>query len=347
MKEIFVNESSNLINYDLSYKFLNQNIGIDVKETYPLRNSFHISDVNNKNYILVKISNEDLEKYKIIFEILKRIRENGAYVSSVYSKDGQEIFKDDVKNEYYIIFKLPEGNYRKWAELDFNLIKESLIKFYNSSNGILNDLYNFNLKEDMKLLTMGNEIKIIDIYLDIIENINKTIFYKSDKGLLDKIFIENKEYMKEELLKGREFFSSDEFKSYCEDLRNIRFINRNLSNRSFLFNNEKCFITNFFDSSINLFTKDISIFIEKSLQHVESDKILKFIKEILKEFPKEKIHQKVILNYMKIYNYVFRLFNEQYVQVEPHKNFTIEEKIYNLNNYKQKYDFITKRISSM
>lgn len=340
MKGIFVNESSNLINYNLSYKFLNKNIGIDAKETYPLRNSFYISDVNNNNYVLFKIHRKEIEKYKVIFEILRKIDKNGAYVLNVYSKDGQEIFRDE--DEYYIIFKLPKGNYRKWIELDFNLIKDSLIKFYNSSNGILNDLYNFNLKEDMKLLTIGDEIKTIDIYLDIIETIDKIIFYKLDKELLDKIFIENKEYMKEELLEAKEFFSSDEFKSYCEDSRNIRFINGNLSNRSFLFDGKECFITNFYNSSIDLFVKDIAILVGSGMFYVSNEDLRLFIKNLLKNFNyNDGFHLKVIINYLKIYNYIFKWFNEYYIQGESCKNIIIEDKIKEIDFYRRKrYSFI-------
>lgn len=340
MKGIFVNESSNLINYNLSYKFLNKNIGIDVKETYPLRNSFYISDVNNDNYVLFKIHSKEIEKYKVIFEILRKIDKNGAYVSKVYSKDGQEIFRDE--DEDYIIFKLPKGNYRKWIELDFNLIKEGLIKFYNSSDGILNDLYSFNLKEDMKLLTIGDEIKTLDIYLDIIETIDKIMFYKSNVELLDKIFIENKECMKEELLEAREFFSSDEFKYYCEDSKNIRFINGNLSNRSFLFDEKECFIANFYDSSIDLFVKDIAILVGNGMFYVSNEDLSLFIKNLLKRFNyNDGFHLEVIINYLKIYNYIFKWFNEHYIQGESCKNIIIEDKIKEMDYYRQKqYSFI-------
>lgn len=332
----------NLSNYNLSYDFFYNNVGIDVQECYPSRCGFYLVDKNKNNYIFIKILYRDLSKYLIIFDILEYSKKNNANISEMYFKDDKKYFFDDVNEEYYIIFKLANGIYRKWIDFDFNSVIYRLKDFYQSSLNILNNLSNFNLKEDIKILTIGNELKLINRYFSNIENMEKIISYKQNKGLIDDFFDKNKEYMKNELFEVREFFLSKEYKIYCEDYKNIRFINGNLSNKSFLFDGKDCFIVNFYDSSIDLFEKDIAILIGNGMVHVSNEELSLFVKNLLKSFNyNDSFHLKVISNYLKIYNYIFKWFNECYIQGESYKNIVIEDKIKEIDCYKQKqYSFI-------
>ena len=165
----------------------------------------------------------------------------------------------------------------------------------------------------------------------------KIIFYKQSKSLIDDFFDKNKEYMKNELFEVREFFLSKEYKIYCEDYKNIRFINGNLSNKSFLFNEKDCFIVNFYDSSIDLFAKDIAILIGNGMFHASNEELSLFAKNLLKIFNyNDSFHLEVISNYLKIYNYIFKWFNEYYIQGESCKNIIIEDKVKEIDFYKQK-----------
>lgn len=336
-EKIFYNDTLNLSNYNLSYDFFYNNVGIDVQECYPSRCGFYIIDKNKNNYIFIKILYRDLSKYLIIFDILEYLKKNNANILEMYSIDGKKYFFDDVNEQYYIIFKLVNGIYKKWIDFDFNSVIYRLKDFYQSSSDILNNLSNFNLKEDIEILTIGNELKLINRYFLNIENMEKIIFYKQSKSLIDDFFDKNKEYMKNELFEVREFFLSKEYKIYCEDYKNIRFINGNLSNKSFLFNEKDCFIVNFYDSSIDLFAKDIAILIGNGMFHASNEELSLFAKNLLKIFNyNDSFHLEVISNYLKIYNYIFKWFNEYYIQGESCKNIIIEDKVKEIDFYKQK-----------
>ena len=52
-EKIFYNDTLNLSNYNLSYDFFYNNVGIDVQECYPSRCGFYIIDKNKNNYIFI------------------------------------------------------------------------------------------------------------------------------------------------------------------------------------------------------------------------------------------------------------------------------------------------------
>ena len=337
IKKYLINKSLNNINYNLSYDFISSCIGINAIECYPLKDGFHIIDENKKNYILVKVLKEELVKYNDVFNILDNFKNNGINVSQMYSKD-EIYFYDSINNEYYIVFDLNRGVYKKWSELEFDSIEIGLNRFYKASKNILKNLYSFNLKEDVNLLTIGNEIKLIDESLGFINNIGKVISIKENRSLEDILFEENKNYIENNLLEAREFFSSKSFKDYCEDCENIRFINGNLSNKSFLFNdNNEFLILNFKDSSIDLFVKDIAILIYRSISYVDNLSLSNFIKSILNEFKVDKLFNiNIIINYLKIYDGVLKWFYNRYIQDQIYKNRSVEDKIKNIELYKEK-----------
>ena len=76
--------------------------------------------------------------------------------------------------------------------------------------------------------------------------------------------------------------------------------------------------------------------------HASNQELSLFAKNLLKSFNyNEGFHLKVISNYLKIYNYIFKWFNEHYIQGESCKNIIIEDKIKEIDCYKQKqYGFI-------
>lgn len=335
----------NLNEYNLSYDFLKIVVGIDVRECYPYKNGFFMVDQNENKYLLFKILKEDVEKYIQIFEILKNMNSSNKLIKDMYCFNGKKYFTDNSTNENYIVFNYPNGEHNKWNDFDFNLIKGILIDFYNGSKDILKDYYNFNLKEDVKLLTIGDEIKSIDNYLLNIKNIEMFILYKHRKNKIDELFLENKIYMKDELREIREFFTSYKFKNYVSNYKNIRFINGNLSNKSFVFNDEKCYIANFYNASIDLFVKDIAVLSEKAIFNFNIDGFKTFLIDLLNNFEGNiKEHLEVLFNYIKLNNRMFNWFDKQYkYDYYNSNNFDLDNKIQEISVYEQnRNDFINK-----
>ena len=329
----------NLNDYNLSYEFFYEQAKIRVKESFPFKNCFRIIDENDNNYLLIKISKMEVKRYNLIFEVLRFLKESNKNISEMYSIDSKKYFCDG--KSYYIIFRVSSGVYNKWCNFDLNFIVNSLCDFYDGSKLILKSSHQ---KNCLNLLTIGEEMKLIDKRFKDMQKIFNIISYKESLELIDETFLNYKDYVLDEMEEGRKFFLGNEFKNYCENHENIRFINGNLSNRSFLFENGKCEIVNFYSSSIDLFVKDIATFVENCLPHIESTKILIFVEEFFKKYSNNKIHLKVLINYLKIYNYIFKCFSKYYLQSKSYKNVVISDKINEIENYKQNRDDFIKKI---
>lgn len=329
--------------YNLSYDFLNSVIGIDVNECYPYKNGFFIIDQNGNNYLIFKILERDVEKYIQIFDVLQNINSINRSIQGMHFFMGNKYFIDKSTGHYYVVFNYPNGEYIKWLDFNINSIKDILINFYNGSQDILKDLYNFNLKEDVKLLTIGDEVKEIDEYLLNIQNIEIFILHKYNKDRFDDLFLENKTYMKDELIKIRKFFTSSKFKNYVSNHKNIRFINGNLSNKSFIFNNDRSYIINFYNASIDLFIKDIGILSEKAIFNINMDEFKTFIINFLSNFEGNiNEHIEMLFNYIRLNNRMFKWFNTQYKNIHySGRKVDLDSKISEIYMYKQNInDFI-------
>lgn len=330
MRKIFCDDKLNLNNYNLSYDFLN-NIGIDAKECYPSKIGFNVVGKNKENYILVKILEKDLTRYFIIFEILKsfKICDNDLFSDKKY-------FFDYENEDYYIVFKLGKGVFKKWLDINLSCILGKLNQFYKSSKNILNELYKF--ENYMEILTLGNEIKFIDKNLDIMKNIDKIIFLRESNFAVDKFFHENKNLLEVKLLEAREFFIGEKYRSYCEDYNNIRFIHGNISNKSFMFNEDKISIVNFYNSSVDLFIKDIAIFLRNSMAYFKNFELNLFVKKLLDEFKRnDEFHLQAIKHYLNIYKFIFGWFEDKYFKVEICGNI-INDKIREIDFLNRKQD---------
>lgn len=330
MKNISNYDNLNINNYNLSYDFLN-NIGIDAMECYPSKIGFNVVDRNKENYALIKVLKEDLSKYSIIFEILNILK----IYDNVFFRD-KKYFFDDKNNDYYIIFKFGDGIFKRWYDINLDHILNRLVQFYKSSGNILNELYKF--ENYMEILTIGNEIKFIDKNLDTMKNIDKIIFLKKSNFYIDKFFYENKNFLEVKLLEAREFFVSEKYRSYCEDYKNIRFIHGNISNKSFTFNEDKISIVNFYNSSVDLFVKDIAILLKNIMEHFKNSELSLFVKKILDEFKcNDEFHLQAIKHYLNIYKFIFCWFEDQYFKICTYDGI-IKDKIREVDFLNKKQD---------
>lgn len=330
VENIFCDDKLSLNNYNLSYDFF-KNIGINIKECSHSKIGFNLVDENDENYSLIKILDKDLCKYNVIFEMIKIHNKS----KSLY----KEYFFDSENKDHYIIFKLGRGIFKKWNEIKLDCILNSLVQFYENSKNALNKLYKF--KNYMEILTLGNEIKFIDKKLTAIKHIDKIIFLRKGNFEIDKYFCENKNDLKIKLLEAREFFISKEFRSYCEDCKNIRFIHGNISNKSFLFNEEKISVVNFYNSSVDLFAKDIAIFIKNSINYFENFELNLFVRKLLNELNcNDEFYFKLIKNYLNIYRFIFSWFEDQYFKISSCNN--IRDKIKEIDFLNKKQDDLVK-----
>lgn len=337
----------NLNEYNLSYDFLNDVIGLNVSESYPYKNGFFTIDQNGNNYLIFKILERDVEKYIQIFDILQDINSINTSIQDMHSFMGNKYFIDKSTGHYYVVFNYPKGEYIKWIDFNSSSIKDILIDFYNGSQDILKNLYNFNLKEDLKLLTIGDEVKEIDEHLLNIQDIELFILHKYNKDRFDDLFLENKTYMKDELVKIRQFFTSSKFKNYVSNRKNIRLINGNLSNKSFIFNDGKSYIVNFYNASIDLFIKDIGILSEKMISNISIDDIKTFIMNFLSNFDGNiNEHLEMLVNYIRLNNRIFKWFNNQYKNIHySSRKVDLNSKISEIHMYKQNINDFTNKLS--
>lgn len=286
-----------LENYNLSYDFFHNDIKLKIEECYPARIGFNLIDEDKNKYIYVKANRDDIKKYFEISKILKKFKMEDSDLFGKYFFDGID---------FYFIFKIHKGEYRKWNEFDLNLAEISLKNFYSDSKNILNN-------ENQIILTIGDEVRLIDRSLYMIESIFKIISFKSEKREIELYFIDNKNFIINELLLAKEFFLSIEYREYCENFKNIKFIHGRLSNKSFVFENGECYLTNFVNASIDLFAKDISIFLKNLMTHYDNQELKNFLCRFLGECDL-RIHLKVIKNYLRVYKNILIWLSEKYFE---------------------------------
>lgn len=326
------NESLNY--YNLSYRFLHEIIGIDIRECYPFKDGYCVIDQDGENYLIFKIISNERYKFIKIYDIITYLIEGkGMEIIPMYSYKYRRYFVDESNNDYYVVFNYSNGNYKKWSDFSLDSISKTLKDFYNKSNDIIRRVYNFNLEEDLGILTIGCEVKKIDKYILRLKGIKDITEDKRNKNELDECFLLNSNYMISELMELRSFFRGSKFNSYAEDRRNIRFINGGLSNRSFIYDKDFS-IANFYKSSVDLFVKDISILIHNSILHLDHDDIVKFTFNILKDFEgRVEDHLEVLVNYLRLQNYMFKWMLEDYAYLPSLTRLDIQDKNLELCRY--------------
>lgn len=344
-KNSIYDNALNCENYNLTYDFLNGVLGIDVVECYPTKYGFHILDDNEKSYMLCEINSNEIHKYNYLFDILNLFEKKCGNVLGMHTHDSKNIFYDKLNNENYVVFKC--GNYIKYSDFDFCKIENSLKNFYSLSESCLNDFKNFNLIEDIELLRVGQDFKLIGPRLERIKILNKIVEFSDDNDM-KKFLNHHCKILFNYLLNVREFFLSPLYKKYCENHKNIRFINGWLSNRTFAIENDKINLCNFYNSSINLFVKDLSSLIDKLIPYFGNEILFKFILNIIENFEGDKReHLKVLKNYIKFNNSLEKFFGESFLKFNCEKfQYFSESKLIELNNLNKKLNDLLNLISS-
>lgn len=337
------NESMNY--YNLSYSFLHDVVGIDIRECYPVRDGYCAIDQHGRHYLIFKIASSERYRFEGIYDILRHlIEDNGTNILPMYSSKYRRCFLDEINNDYYVVFNYSGGIYKRWGDFKLEDVCPCLREFYLKSEDIIRYVYDSNLDADIGILTIGREIKKIDVCISrlrIIEDITKS---KQNKNEMDKFFLSNSSYMTNELINLREFFRGSKFNAYAEDINNISFINGGLSNKSFIYDSDYK-IANFHKSSVDLFVKDIAILIHNSLLHLDYEDITRFILNILKSFRGEiEEHLEVLVNYIRLQNYMFKCILEDYTYLPSLTRMDIQNKNIELSTY---MDTQTKLISKI
>lgn len=347
-RECDYDNSLNCKNYNLSYDFLYFILKINAVDCYPTKYGFHVSDDEKKSYIICAINSNEIQKYNHLFEILNLFEEKQGNVLGMYSHDSKNIFYDELNDENYVVFKY--GNHVKYNDFNFWKIGKSLKDFYSLSESCLKDFKNFNLVEDIEFLKVGQDIKLIEPRIKQIEisNLFIKLFYNKE---IKKFLNHHCENTIKYLFEIREFFSSDFYKKYCENSKNIRFINGWLSNRSFVIQDEKIYLCNFYNSSIDLFVKDLASLIEKLIPYFDNKFLIKFILDFIEDFEGDKKeHLEVLKNYIKFNNCVENLFVANFSQfafIDIESPYFLESKLIKFDNYIKKFNELLNAISSI
>lgn len=319
--------------YNLSYSFMKNVLGIDPKECYPFKSGYIIIDQNGNNYLIFKIVYNQTYKYINIYDILKYILNKESPILEMYSFNYKRYFVDRHKNENYVLFEYSKGSYKKWEEFNLHDIFECLRDFYDSSYGILNGTYLSRSTKYSGIVTLGSECNQISRYVHKLNEIKNSISLKDSRSELDDVFLNNRDYMMNELCEINRFFGSKRFRSYMEDHNNIRFINGNLSNRSFICE-DRYKIANFYSSSIDLFIRDMSKLIYHSIFHIDHNQIKTFILDILNYFGGNRdLHIEVLINYIRLENNIFDRLLGEYICDPLHFKCIKEDKNLEFNRY--------------
>lgn len=330
--------------YNLTYDFLYNNLGINAIECYPTKNGFYILDSSKNSYILCKINSNEVNKYNYLFDILNLFEENNGNILGLYHKEGKSIFFDEIYNDRYVLFKY--GNYLKYNDINFTHINEALKNFYDLSEPYLYDFKNFNLIEDIKLLSIGKDVKLMEDKIEYFKIIDKISRYS--KSNMGKFLSKYGKYLIDQMIFLREFFLSSNYRKYCENYKNIRLINGSLSNRSFVVKDNNINISNFYYSSVDIFVKDLSLLIEKFIMYFDNDILLKFILEFIDNFEGDKReHLYVLKNYIMFNNSIEKVIREYYLKFDSDKQYLSESKLLEINNYVEKYNNLIQMISSI
>ncbi len=345
IKKNFINNDTLICDeYNLTYDFLYNNLGINATECYPTKNGFYILDSFKNSFILCKINFDEIKKYNYLFKVLDLFEKNNGNILGVYEKQGNNIFFDEINKHRYVLFKY--GNYLKYSYINFNEINESLKKFYNLSEVYLNNIKDFNLIEDINLLTIGRDLKVIENRIEYFKIIDSISQYS--KNNMSKFLSIYGKCLMDQNISLREFFLSDKYKKYCENFKNIRLINGWLSNRSFVVKDNNINLCNFYNSSIDIFIKDLSMFIEKLIPYFDNNILLNFILEFIDNFEGNKReHLYILKNYIMFNNSIEKIIRDYYLKFDFDKQYLSENKLLEVSNYFEKYNSLIQMISSI
>lgn len=320
---VFENAEHDLTNYDLSYDFIRSKIGIYACECYPIKNGFQIIDEDKNHYLLFRIKNNEFYKYKVVYNVLEKLKNKNTNILSMYSANNEKYFFDSECGDWYLVFNFGNGNFKKFNEFKISDIKYNLKNFYNSSKEIL--------KISDKFSNYKNEIRIIDNCVNDILRIEKIISLGCRENLHRMPYLNYKESIIENLDKARKFFLSKEYVYYYDDVENLRFIHGNLSNKSFIYENEKYFLGNFLNLSVGSVIEDISILITNMRYEIETKDLENILRELILDFDfKKDFHMKTLLNYLVIHSSI----RGKYFSNEDFENDNLK-----FNNFAKKISF--------
>ncbi len=339
---IIEDERFDLCKYNLSYDFIYDTVGLHALECYPVRGGFQIIDEHKCNYFLTKVSNENFKRYRHIHSILKSLKNKNVDILDIYSRyDGEYIFGDEY-GEQYLIFELGSGVYKKHHEFNLFDVSNSIKNFYEASGNCTLDYDYINyFSDDM------NEIDIINNHIKNLNKVDKIISLKYSKDCFDLNYDVSREIIFERLYFAKDFFSSEEYISFFGDPKNLKFIHGNLSNRSFIYQNNDCLLSNFLNSSMGLIIKDISILVINMEYNIDIVDLINFTRLLIPDFDiNMRFYKRAILSYLNIYNSTFKLINGKYLCNVGSQNMVMtNEKLDEFKNYNTKLNDFVKNIS--
>lgn len=256
-----------LCSYDLDAKLFRE-FNLQVLDVIPLRSVFVLNTDKGKK-ILKKID-YSIDRLKYILKALE-------YISCKFNRI--ITFEKTIKGEsylnwgdsVYVVLDVLNGRECEISNpVDVIIASQGLRELHEASYGI-QEVFNKGDNTISYYQGLGAFPLVLNKSLELLKSIKSQVNHYKYKNDIDKIFLRESDDFIKELEECISMIENSSYSDLCTHKNLIVFCHNDLAHHNILIEEEKAFFLDFDYSSIDLRTKDLSNFIEKSIKGFDYD----------------------------------------------------------------------------